>query len=142
MGNSGGGGPSPFGGMGDYMDVDDQPGTPFSFTSSGPSHPRRSKTNSTGFGGSGGFPGAFPSSGGPGSRKRANSFSATSTDEAEKAAEIVKPLKLTLEELYKGTTKKLKLTRKLLNGQQEEKVVEINVSNHLTLMRFLFFHTC
>jgi DnaJ family protein B protein 4 len=38
----------------------------------------------------------------------------------------VKPLKLGLEELYKGTTKKLKLTRKLLSGKTEEKVVEIN----------------
>lgn len=57
-------------------------------------------------------------------------------DEAEKAAEIVKPLKLTLEELYKGVTKKLKLTRKLLNGQTEEKVVEINVSLPIS-----FLHT-
>ena len=39
--------------------------------------------------------------------------------------EIVKPLALTLEELYKGGTKRLKLTRHLRNGGQEEKVLEI-----------------
>lgn len=39
--------------------------------------------------------------------------------------EITKPLALTLEELYKGGTKRLKLTRHLRNGGQEEKVLEI-----------------
>lgn len=67
------------------------------------------------------------------SRKRANSFTATaggagtSNDTAEKPGEIIKPLKLGLEELYRGVTKKLKVTRKLLSGKMEEKVVEINV---------------
>ncbi|KIO16404.1 hypothetical protein M407DRAFT_16396 [Tulasnella calospora MUT 4182] len=41
--------------------------------------------------------------------------------------EVVRPLKLTLEELRTGTTKKLKIGRKLLNGKQEERVVEVNV---------------
>jgi DnaJ family protein B protein 4 len=111
---------SPFGGMGgagpsgasrgpyeEYMDVDDLPGSPFG----GPVFGSR-----------------------PGSqRKRANSFTgagagtSNDTGEKEKAGEIVKPLRLSLEELYKGTTKKLKLTRKLLNGRTEEKVVEIIV---------------
>lgn len=110
----GGAGPggrgSPFGGGGDFndfMDVDDHPGSPFGSGSG----PRRSNTAGS-------------------SRQRASSFthgtSGTSNDTTEKAAEIVKPLKLSLEELYKGTTKKLKLTRKLLNGKVEEKVVEIN----------------
>jgi len=105
---------SPFGGMGgppgmpmgppSFMDVDDAPGSPF--------------------GGS-----AFGSR--PGSqRKRANSFTGAGTSndpgEKEKTGEIIKPLKLSLEDLYTGTTKKLKLTRKLLDGRSEEKVVEIN----------------
>ncbi|KAK8866123.1 hypothetical protein IAR55_001274 [Kwoniella newhampshirensis] len=39
--------------------------------------------------------------------------------------EIVKPLALTLEELYKGGTKRLKITRHLRNGSQEEKILEV-----------------
>lgn len=39
--------------------------------------------------------------------------------------EIVKPLALTLEELYKGGTKRLKITRHTGNGSQEEKVLEV-----------------
>ena len=39
--------------------------------------------------------------------------------------EIIKVLALTLEELYKGGTKKLKLTRHLRNGGQEEKILEV-----------------
>ncbi|WWD17671.1 hypothetical protein CI109_102112 [Kwoniella shandongensis] len=39
--------------------------------------------------------------------------------------EIVKPLGLTLEELYKGGTKRLKITRHLRNGNQEEKILEV-----------------
>lgn len=99
------------------MDVDDQPGSPFG----------NSAQSSYPFGG-----GSRSGS----QRRRATSFTATaggagtSNDMGEKAGEIVKPLKLGLEELYKGTTKKLKLTRKLLSGKTEEKVVEINVSSY------------
>lgn len=39
--------------------------------------------------------------------------------------EIVKPLALTLEELYKGGTKRLKLTRHMRSGGQEEKILEV-----------------
>ncbi|WVQ82671.1 hypothetical protein IAT38_004803 [Cryptococcus sp. DSM 104549] len=39
--------------------------------------------------------------------------------------EIVKPLALTLEELYKGGTKRLKITRHLRNGSQAEKILEV-----------------
>jgi DnaJ family protein B protein 4 len=64
-------------------------------------------------GGMGGMPGGFGGGGG-----------------GESAAppppgEIVKPLALTLEELYKGGTKKLKLTRHLRHGAQEEKILEV-----------------
>ncbi|CAK5269473.1 unnamed protein product [Mycena citricolor] len=41
--------------------------------------------------------------------------------------EITKPLKLSLNELYSGTTKRLKVGRRLLNGATEEKVHEIVV---------------
>lgn len=106
MGGPGPSGPSR-GSYDEYMNVDDLPGSPF--------------------GGS-----VFGSRSGS-QRKRANSFTGASagtsndTGEKEKTGEIVKPLKLSLEELHKGTTKKLKLTRKLLDGRSEEKVVEINV---------------
>ncbi|KAK4684022.1 hypothetical protein P7C73_g6189, partial [Tremellales sp. Uapishka_1] len=39
--------------------------------------------------------------------------------------EIVKPLALTLEELYKGGTKRLKITRHTRAGAQEEKILEV-----------------
>jgi DnaJ family protein B protein 4 len=39
--------------------------------------------------------------------------------------EIVRPLALTLEELYAGGTKKLKITRHMRNGSQEERVLEV-----------------
>ena len=39
--------------------------------------------------------------------------------------EIIKPLALTLEELYKGGSKKLKITRHTRNGAQEEKILEV-----------------
>jgi hypothetical protein len=39
--------------------------------------------------------------------------------------EIVRPLALTLEELYTGGTKKLKITRHMRNGGQEERVLEV-----------------
>ncbi|KIJ51438.1 hypothetical protein M422DRAFT_158495 [Sphaerobolus stellatus SS14] len=42
-------------------------------------------------------------------------------------AEITKPLKVSLEDLYAGTTKRLKVGRRLLSGATEEKILEIEV---------------
>ncbi|KAI1797026.1 DnaJ-domain-containing protein [Ganoderma leucocontextum] len=42
-------------------------------------------------------------------------------------SEITKPLKVSLEDLYSGTTKHLKVGRRLLNGRTEDKVLEIQV---------------
>lgn len=39
--------------------------------------------------------------------------------------EVIKTLSLSLEELYKGGTKRLKLTRHMRNGSQEEKILEV-----------------
>jgi DnaJ family protein B protein 4 len=39
--------------------------------------------------------------------------------------EIIKPLALSLEELYKGGTKRLKITRHLRSGRTEEKILEV-----------------
>jgi len=41
--------------------------------------------------------------------------------------EISRPLRVSLEELYSGATKRLKVSRKLLSGQSEEKILEIAV---------------
>lgn len=64
-----------------------------------------------GMGGMGGMPGGF--GGDP------------SPSAPPPPGEITKPLALTLEELYKGGTKKLKLTRHMRNGGQEEKILEV-----------------
>ena len=42
-------------------------------------------------------------------------------------SEINRPLKLSLEDLYSGSTKHLKVSRKLLDGTTEDKVLEIQV---------------
>ncbi|GAA5985193.1 hypothetical protein JCM10908_002563 [Rhodotorula pacifica] len=41
--------------------------------------------------------------------------------------EIVKPLPVALEDLYKGTTKKLRVTKKRMNGQEEANTLEVNI---------------
>lgn len=65
-----------------------------------------------GMGGMGGMPGGF--GGGP-----------AESSAPPPPGEISKPLALTLEELYKGGTKRLKCTRHLRNGSQEEKILEV-----------------
>ncbi|KAF9223700.1 DnaJ-domain-containing protein [Gyrodon lividus] len=46
---------------------------------------------------------------------------------APQPPEITRPLKLSLEDLYSGATKHLKVSRKLLSGATEDKVLEIQV---------------
>lgn len=87
-------------------DDDDDKGS-FSFTSSG------------------GMPGGMPRRSQP--SRHQSRFPGTPTPAAEKPSSIERPLKLTLEELYSGATKRLKVGRRLLNGATEDKVLEINV---------------
>lgn len=75
------------------------------------------------FGASGGPFGGMP--GGPGGRRRAGPQRQESSAPPPPVAEITRPLALTLEELYTGGTKRLKITRKLRNGSEEGKVLEI-----------------
>jgi DnaJ family protein B protein 4 len=75
----------------------------------------------SGFHSFGGMPGGMPGSR-PGSRRRRESSPAPSAP-----SEITRPLKVSLEELYSGTTKRLKVGRKLQNGSTEDKVLEIQV---------------
>ncbi|KAJ7707499.1 hypothetical protein B0H17DRAFT_1032893 [Mycena rosella] len=71
----------------------------------------------------GGFGGGMPGGmgGGP-SRRRASPQKAPAAP-----TEITRPLKLSLAELYAGTTKRLKVGRRLLDGSSEDKVLEIQV---------------
>lgn len=68
-----------------------------------------------------GMPGGMPSE-----RQSPRHQSSTSTS-ASAPSETTRPLKLSLEELYSGTTKHLKVSRRLLGGSTEEKVLEIQV---------------
>ncbi|KAF7327950.1 DnaJ-domain-containing protein [Mycena kentingensis (nom. inval.)] len=65
------------------------------------------------------MPGGFASSSAP--------RSASPSKAPQPASEISRPLKLSLNELYSGTTKRLKVGRKLLDGTSEERVHEIHV---------------
>jgi len=66
-------------------------------------------------------------SGMPGGMPHRSSQRATSTPAFQQPSEITRPLKVSLEELYNGATKHLKIGRKLLNGTTEDKVLEIHV---------------
>ncbi|PCH42046.1 DnaJ-domain-containing protein [Wolfiporia cocos MD-104 SS10] len=70
----------------------------------------------------GGMPNGRPSSGSRFHNARQQSQSSPSAP-----SEITKPLKVSLEDLYSGATKHLKVGRKLLTGDTEEKVLEIQV---------------
>lgn len=48
--------------------------------------------------------------------------------------EAVKPLPISLEDLYKGTTKKLRVTKKRMNGQEEANVLEGACSRPLAFL--------
>jgi len=69
----------------------------------------------------GGMPGGMP---GAGTRRAGRGARPQSP---EKPAEITRPLKVSLEDLYKGTTKRIKVGRRLLDGTTEDKVLEITV---------------
>jgi len=82
--------------------------------------------NLGGMGGMGGMPGMA----GARTRRgagRANTGARAPTESAG-PSEITKPLKAKLEDLAMGTKKKLKITRRLLNGEQVEKTIEIDIA--------------
>ncbi|KAF8626122.1 hypothetical protein AX17_006617 [Amanita inopinata Kibby_2008] len=88
-----------------------------------------------GFGGGmrGGMPGGMPRSrpgasrGAPGSHFRTASGPGRTPSPAKHHNEITRPLKVSLNELYTGTMKRLKIGRRLLDGTTEDKVLEIQV---------------
>lgn len=71
---------------------------------------------------SGGMPGGMPNGRGQTRGGRARQESAPAGP-----SEVTRPLKVSLEDLYSGTTKRLKVGRKLLNGTTEDKLLEIQV---------------
>lgn len=72
--------------------------------------------------------GAFFGGGMPGGMPRSRSGPQPSSPASSQPSEVTKPLKVSLEDLYSGTTKHLKVGRRLLNGGTEDKVLEINIS--------------
>lgn len=73
-----------------------------------------------GSGGFGSMPGGFRSH-----SPRTSSPTRSSTQPS--SSEITRPLKVSLEELYSGATKRLKVGRRRLTGETDEKVLEIDV---------------
>lgn len=85
-----------------------------------------------GFSSFGGMPGGMGGMGGmpnmgSGRRRTAPRHRASASTGAAAPSEITKPLKLTLAELAAGTTKRMKVGRRLLDGSSEDKVLEIVV---------------
>jgi DnaJ family protein B protein 4 len=70
----------------------------------------------------GGMPGGMP-----GAHSRAPPQRSQTTPSSA-PSEIVRPLKLPLNDLYSGTTKHIKVGRRLLDGTIENKVLDINIS--------------
>lgn len=77
----------------------------------------------SGFSFSSGMPGGMPNS-----RPRQSSGGRRAPSPApSNPSEITRPLKVSLEDLYSGATKRLKVGRRLLSGGTEDKVLEIQV---------------
>lgn len=79
-----------------------------------------------GMGGMGGFPnifGGMGGMGGMGEQPQAQSHQQTK----EKDPDIERPLPISIRDLYTGVVKKLKISRKLLNGQVAEKIVSVDI---------------
>ncbi|WFD27225.1 Molecular chaperone (DnaJ super) [Malassezia nana] len=72
------------------------------------------------------IPGGMPGFTSFGGGSRGADFD-TQSESKSQPKDFETPLMLTLEELYKGTTKKLKVGRTLANGRTEEKIVTIDV---------------
>ncbi|EUC64834.1 chaperone protein DnaJ [Rhizoctonia solani AG-3 Rhs1AP] len=123
MGGGGGGGGG-FGGM----DEDHFGGGGSPFSSFGGGFGGGNPFGGASFGG-GGMPGGFPTGEGipRASGRRASSMNGMRSEPATQPPDVIHPLKLSLEDIFKGTKKHLKLKRKLLDGSTEAKDIEIDV---------------
>ncbi|KAJ4494697.1 hypothetical protein C8J55DRAFT_497407 [Lentinula edodes] len=73
--------------------------------------------------------GSYPSFGGgiPRSRPSRPARSSSYSKQSTAPSEITRPLKVSLQDLYSGAVKHLKVGRRLLNGSTEDKVLDIQV---------------
>lgn len=69
--------------------------------------------------GGGGFGGGMPGGGGGGRSRH--------PEPKPKPEDISRPLPVALEDLFTGATKKLKITRRLLLGEEQEKIVTVQI---------------
>jgi DnaJ-class molecular chaperone len=80
-----------------------------------------------------GMPGGMPRSmlgrmpRGGSSTSRSDTFAEGPSGSTEKPPEIIKPLKVSLDDLYNGSVKHLKGGRKLMDGSSEDKVLDIQI---------------
>ena len=58
---------------------------------------------------------------------RTDSFDGRPASPTEKTSEITKPLMVSLEDLYNGTMKHMKVGRKLMDGSTEDKVLDVQI---------------
>lgn len=107
-----------FGGMGGMSGMGGMPGMR---SSSGAFQRDEDEDMSGGHPFFGGMPGGMPNGSSRGRPRPA------SPQTPSGPSEITRPLKVSLEDLYSGATKRLKVGRKLLHGGTEEKVLEIQV---------------
>jgi DnaJ family protein B protein 4 len=75
----------------------------------------------------GGMPGGMPNRANGRQSRSQRPTSTPSSLASQGPSEITRPLKVTLEELYSGTVKHLKVGRRLLSGSTEDKVLEIHI---------------
>ncbi|KAF9533924.1 hypothetical protein CPB83DRAFT_804929 [Crepidotus variabilis] len=80
-----------------------------------------------GFSSFGGMPGGMPGSGPRSSHHTHRQSHNGTTAPKSQPSEITKPLKVSLEELYSGAMKHLKVGRRLLDGSTEDKVLDIQI---------------
>jgi DnaJ homolog subfamily B member 4 len=75
------------------------------------------------------MPGGMPGSmgGGRDGGPRPNRTPSQPAPKSDARSEITRPLKLSLQDIYSGTTKHMKVSRRKLNGTTEERVLEIVV---------------
>jgi len=74
----------------------------------------------------GGMPGGMPRRPTNG-RQQSQSHFQSSSSQPSQPSEITHPLKVSLQELYQGSVKHLKIGRRLRNGTTEDKVLEIQI---------------
>jgi DnaJ family protein B protein 4 len=75
------------------------------------------------FGSSSGMPGGMP-----GSRPSTGRHSPRRSSHSSQPSEVLKPLPISLEDLYQGTTKRMKVSRKTVTGETEDKVSSQHLS--------------